>query len=129
MRITTVRYEKTFNLGNYETERKMAEATVEDGECPDYVMSELKAFICGESVDKQNPQYDLKDGKGEVRMTFITSKEWMDTYDAMATKAADLRSYIKQNNYIFNYIKAQATEQDSKLFLDRINQIEERLKA
>ena len=41
MKITNVRYERIISLPNFENERIAAEALVEDGECPDYVLNEL----------------------------------------------------------------------------------------
>lgn len=45
MKITAVRYERVSSLGNYETERVAAEATVEATELPQTVLAELKTFV------------------------------------------------------------------------------------
>jgi len=125
MKLTTVRYEKTFNLGNYETERIAAEASVEEGECPDYVLQELKMFVTGEEIGNT---YKLKDGTGAIRFEYDTARDWMDMYDQCASRAQDLKSYKDQNKMVFGYIKAEAEQQDNKMFASYIKQIEERLK-
>lgn len=125
MKLTTVKYEKTFNLGNYETERIAAEAIVEDGEDPEYVLNELKIFVTGETV---GDTYKLKDGAGTIRFEYNTAKEWLDMYSNCASKASDLSAYVKQNKLVFGFIKAQAQQQDNKMFLQYVEEVEGRIK-
>lgn len=48
MKITAIRYERVSNLGQFETERVAAEATVDAGDTPSNVLAELKTFVHNE---------------------------------------------------------------------------------
>lgn len=48
--ITVIRYERLWNLGNYENEKFCVEAQVQAGEDPAQVLRDLKAFCEQERV-------------------------------------------------------------------------------
>jgi hypothetical protein len=48
--ITTVRYERVKNLGNYETQRFSAEATVNPGDDPQSVSQQLMSWVDAQLV-------------------------------------------------------------------------------
>jgi hypothetical protein len=48
MKIKTILYNRTVNLGNYESKRHEATAEVEDGEDPTKAAEELRAFVHAE---------------------------------------------------------------------------------
>ncbi len=54
MRITTIRYERLHNLGNYEHEKLCAEAQVEDAEDPVAEATMLRAFVQGQIARADN---------------------------------------------------------------------------
>ncbi len=127
MRIATVKYERTINLGNFENEKISAEGIVNEGECPDQALLELKAFINGEQI-KDN-QYPLKDGTGTTRVTLDSSRSWMDSFNKNVSAAADLKKYIEANQYVFNYILNKASQQDNKMFYNYVMEIKGRINA
>lgn len=45
MQITTIRFEQTFNTGNYENQKIAVEATLAEGDDPAQVLSRLRAFV------------------------------------------------------------------------------------
>ena len=45
MQITTIRYEQTFNTGNYENQKIAVEATLAEGDDPAQVLVRLRAFV------------------------------------------------------------------------------------
>lgn len=62
MQVTTVKYERLVNLGNFNNEKIGAEATVGDTESPDQVLSALQ-FMVAHSVVKRglhDPQSELE---------------------------------------------------------------------
>lgn len=50
--ITTVRYERVKNLGNYETQRFCAEATVNPGDDPQSVSQQLMNWVDAQLVSE-----------------------------------------------------------------------------
>ena len=45
MQITTIRFEQTFNTGNYENQKIAVEATLAAGDDPAQVLDRLRAFV------------------------------------------------------------------------------------
>jgi len=45
MQITTIRFEQTFNTGNYENQKIAVEATLAVGDDPAQILSQLRAFV------------------------------------------------------------------------------------
>jgi hypothetical protein len=54
MKITTITYNRTVNLGNYESKRLEATCEVDDGEDPSVAADELRAWLIAE-LQKTGP--------------------------------------------------------------------------
>lgn len=68
MKITTVKYGRTFSLGSFQSERIDFEASVDDGETPEQVLLSLKERCNNFHQETNKGLYIVNMGTGEVRI-------------------------------------------------------------
>lgn len=133
MNITTVSYGKTFNLGDYESERIDLTAELEEGDTAEAVLRVLKEKVEGQvsgaplsspEVLVGSPYFSLLNFQGMLVKNFGTAFEWLKAYEFGATQTQNIKSYVSFNQNVFNKVKQQASENDNPRPLKRVLEIE-----
>ena len=143
MRITTVKYAKTFNLGNFESEKIEMEAAL-DGEedTPEGTLETLRKLVCGqaevgspattESLPQANLNlYPIKNAAGVIVSTFELKNDWLAKFDEAIGLTSDPRAFVTHNEDVLKQIKAEAeiaaAENSNRRGLEKVLAIESRV--
>ena len=139
MKITTVNFGKTFNLGDFESERIDMTAELGEEDTPEGVLESLRELVCSSSgvdavvtslpASSLPPYYSLYRSDGIVALTFETAREWLQTYDEKLSGAADVRAYVTHNATEFARIKDKAVGNESPRALQAVQRVEERVRS
>lgn len=135
MKITTVSYGKTFNLGDFNSERIDMSAELTEGDTALAVLEELKVVVCGSSgVDtasvpsvSDSPYYPLFNFAGQLIQNYATAFDWLQSYDLGANLTKDVKSYVTKNFDTFMRVKHAAESNDNPRPLKLVKEIEQRV--
>ena len=122
MNINTVRYGRTFNLGNYESEKIELEAELEEGEVWLDVLEDLK----GKVTDRPEPEingYPLYTSGNKLVEVYSTASEWCKVYAEAIYKSNDAKSFIEYNSSALDKIDLTATHPKALEVVNNIRDI------
>lgn len=95
MKITSISYQSVKNLGNYESERLEATATVEEGEDPALLIKNLRKFVHAQLIE--NPE-SLFDGDEESARLFDGDEDDDDPLFDTSLKSNLVHNTLNESN-------------------------------
>lgn len=136
MQVTSVSYGKTFNLGDFESERIDMSAELSEGDTPEGVLEELKELVGGSSgvvtatapsVLTESDTYPIFNYEGALVKVFDTAYEWLKGFETGASLTNDIRKFLTSNMSVFNRVKEEARGKENPRAFQTVIQIENKI--
>lgn len=128
MKITQVTYSRLIALPNYENERVEFSAQVEDGECAEEILRNLKGLVLnrtmGIDVEPTPEGYILRTSTGEVGEVFGSADQWLSRLQEVLPHTQNKRAFVNNNSTTFLQVKQEAKDKDSPRAYEHVQKVE-----